>query len=944
MSESTSSAEQQCPTRFVEDTPTDVDAFGPHKQLADTLATMFASDEPGGKTVGLAGSYGSGKSTVVTLLRAALVGDSNCFVWVFDAWAHEGDPLRRTFLESLTVSLEEEGQGWTERNWEDELDELRMKRRRTETKTRPALASEGINLALMLLAAPLGLVLLNAGLRNGVTFSGSGDVNVVAIVGGILALLPVAYAVHVTVRCWRRERDWEKVAKKLSSIVVQKGEQDQQTISFETPDRTSLEFENYFIDLMRDVLSDKQRRLVLVIDNLDRVQPEDAAKIWATLRTFLDHGARARNEDWFRRLWTVIPYDQSGIRLVRPVGQEVGDEKSGERSGEKSPDVTTFLDKAIQIRFEVPAPLLPDWKRYFLELLGEALPEHPEADRHEIYSVIVASGLHQRRPLTPRLLKNVVNWIGALHRRHEHEIPLAHLAYYVALLTRERSWTREEILRQAVEGSLPTGRELGTLPEGARESLAAVVHSVDRERAAYLLLGKPIREALEAGDVERLPELFDRVQEPWPVVEHVLKEARDEWVSGASDSILRAAEALVCSGVLDEAPGHEGERVRREVCDAAESAERLLPTDEAAQGLSHVLSWADGPDTARGLYRSLATGLRQATNGAEAKDDANQRARAARAWRQSRGVFVGAGYGEVVAEPILLQLEFRGLAVFLGAVAAEGGGRSDLMSVGSDLDGTKLFEEVKQAVKGDEFGQGEAWAVLALCENTQGFEAGAVADVVADRLNANQRPIADRAEHLMAVLLGLIPDSDGKIQALGEGGHLAHLMHSLTGASDRAKARLIALYMTSVPDFTLPTNIHSGQQGHQYLLELLESPDEGLVGELERVLVEEGRPEHLVRSIEAIGDSKPLLMRVLGSLADSGEHDGLFTPEFTEGVWSDLVDYCDREILVGRIATDQWIEKLMESECSVHSFSLYAAVLAVRPEDRSLTGWVAEWS
>jgi predicted KAP-like P-loop ATPase len=92
-----------CPTHLIADTPAGLDAFRSHQRIANAIAGLIQTS-PGGKSIGLSGTWGAGKSTVVQLLRERCKSEQ-CEVWIFDAWAHEGDPLRRTFLESLIAAL-----------------------------------------------------------------------------------------------------------------------------------------------------------------------------------------------------------------------------------------------------------------------------------------------------------------------------------------------------------------------------------------------------------------------------------------------------------------------------------------------------------------------------------------------------------------------------------------------------------------------------------------------------------------------------------------------------------------------------------------------------------------------------------------------------------------------------------------------------------------------
>ena len=93
----------RCRTLIVDDVPAGEDVFGSHAPIANAVHEVIAT-EPAGRTIGPEGSWGSGKSTVVRLLSERLDGPDFQVV-LFDAWAHEGDPLRRAFLDKLITSL-----------------------------------------------------------------------------------------------------------------------------------------------------------------------------------------------------------------------------------------------------------------------------------------------------------------------------------------------------------------------------------------------------------------------------------------------------------------------------------------------------------------------------------------------------------------------------------------------------------------------------------------------------------------------------------------------------------------------------------------------------------------------------------------------------------------------------------------------------------------------
>ena len=175
------------------------------------------------------------------------------------------------------------------------------------------------------------------------------------------------------------------------------------TLVTQTPDPTSVEFEAVFRELLDEALGDETRRkLLLVIDNLDRVQPSDALSIWSTLQTFLGHSDYQRPE-WINRLWVLIPYDGNAIlRLWDGTGYDDTDVT-------KSALAKSFLDKTFQLRFRVPPLLLSNWREFLQEALKQALPNHQEADFHGVYRAFAAKGGLETSAHTPRDLKIFVN-------------------------------------------------------------------------------------------------------------------------------------------------------------------------------------------------------------------------------------------------------------------------------------------------------------------------------------------------------------------------------------------------------------------------------------------------------------------------------------------------------------------------------------------------------
>lgn len=87
--------------KFLSDKPEGIDSFQSqaHTKIANVIAEVIKKGEI--KLIGLEGEWGSGKSNIVKLLEKILSGEEYIF-YTYDAWGHQEDLQRRSFLENLT--------------------------------------------------------------------------------------------------------------------------------------------------------------------------------------------------------------------------------------------------------------------------------------------------------------------------------------------------------------------------------------------------------------------------------------------------------------------------------------------------------------------------------------------------------------------------------------------------------------------------------------------------------------------------------------------------------------------------------------------------------------------------------------------------------------------------------------------------------------------------
>ncbi|MFH1634871.1 MAG: P-loop NTPase fold protein, partial [Chloroflexota bacterium] len=391
--------ENKCRTFLLSDEPAEHDSFGAHEKVANAIAELIANEE-GGKTIGLEGGWGSGKSTIVNLIRKKLVTGKNHCLILFDAWAHQGDPLRRTFLESLVLGIfakqnDTDEQIWIdEKEWNNILDELAKRRKVTDVNRYPLLKPWGKWLVGSSLLVPLGMALLNSGLRKNLSLFNSGSLAWDFILGVLFSIAPILILLAITLlQIGKHKTNGENDP---WAMLFFKSIADTRTETIEEPNPTSVEFEKIFSDLMGAALTDENRKFAVILDNLDRIDGSDALSILSTLQTFFQH--RQHQElKWLERLWVIIPYDRDSLQRL------------WKNDDDGSPLSVSFLDKRFQIRFEVPPLVLSNWSEYLRSLLIEAFPDHDKAEFHTTYRVYDQYLVNIGESPTPRDLKIFVN-------------------------------------------------------------------------------------------------------------------------------------------------------------------------------------------------------------------------------------------------------------------------------------------------------------------------------------------------------------------------------------------------------------------------------------------------------------------------------------------------------------------------------------------------------
>jgi hypothetical protein len=883
-----------CPTHLIGDAPSSEDQFGgTHLRVAQAMVDTVRS-ERGGQSIGLDGSWGSGKSTIIALFRQELEKDANHRVWIFDAWAHESDPLRRTFLESLIGFLSSrDGHAWIDEGvWQTRIDGLSRRRKTSTQKTSPMLTSQGWIALIALLLIPVGLPFVSEGVKLGVVvpWRSNSGVNATFWIGIALALSPLLVVTSVLVRAaWKR---WRKAEGALAnafsdltdvfSFFVSKGVSQSYTESFESPDPTSIEFESTFRDLMFDALHVDGRKLVLVVDNLDRIDAVDALKIWSTLQTFLQH-SRERPK-WLDRIWIVMPFDAAAIARLW-------------KSGEQRDDVaaTSFLDKTFQLRFEVPPPLLSDWREYFMALLRQALPNHSDEEFHAVYRTIASLRRRDDRDAgvlelkdtgapTPRDLKILANQIGVLHRLWQDDFPLDHLAYFVVLRRSVPSQTVIGMLRSDTLPGAPSTTGLGT---EINDNLAALLFGADRKKARQLLLEDPIVAALVKPDPEALATLSQVSAGFDEVVEDVLERIALDWQGSEGGNVFHAAVALVDSGVLSNAKSFRSSRLVNDLVRLASGVKSLAPFDaETRKGIPIVAGFAKDRAFSGKLYALYAS-----SSSTEIEADPT-------------------ALLDHVEDAIEMATEFENLGD-VDAIKARvkvSGGLDAISSVAKFLVERESFYGgiERRLFESAEPGERLSRAFLALISSGKlrpehsavfgmlsSIEPGEISwDEIAEQVKERLQPAnairSAEALTLLDALTMLAPrdEADATLKDVAHEGIVAHHYAVAVGEKNWAAASFdIYLLFKYQSDLVPQGEVASSSTGYSFLRKHSNSPPDELVERFAELLTERREESLLIRVFQSNPAVRGLVGRTLAALKDEKRGPLLTSPALIVSLW-----------------------------------------------------------
>ncbi|MNH99047.1 KAP family P-loop domain protein [compost metagenome] len=264
----------------------------------------------------------------------------------------------------------------------------------------------------------------------------------------------------------------------------------------EDGERTSIEFEDFFKEIISISIKKKLiDKIIIVIDNLDRVTPEHAKNVWSTLQTFFQRRSTTNAlETWPNQVWFIVPFDRGGFKKI------------WQSKDEESKTSDSFIKKCFQLIAEVPHPVMSGWSLYVEKCIDIALEKWPLDEKLKVVSTYIRYASHLDKSPTPRDIRIFVNQVGLLGSMWGGQTSAEAMSLYI--LFKEKVPT-DELRKLLVSNELPDDFQPDLERSVLLPQIAGLLFGVNANKGLQLLLGPEIHAAFKAGDGDGLLKLSE---------------------------------------------------------------------------------------------------------------------------------------------------------------------------------------------------------------------------------------------------------------------------------------------------------------------------------------------------------------------------------------------------------------------------------------------------
>lgn len=363
---------------FIRDEPQDKDNKSYfnfyHENVAPALSEILKADTTP-HTIGIFGSWGTGKSTIINLLKNDKKLDMPVFL--FDAWKYQDDSLRRIFLIKFKEFLENDLKVKFKKNYlfdfyNSTQETAVVEPEATENYSKWArfvlLIKNNLLITVLIVSAIiLGLVSL-------IWSNSQFYQTLVSVLVFISSISVIGIAIKPI---------FEKVMEKIAAALLQTSTTSKNVSSYVTG-REKLNSPEEFEDRFKDMLSKiGKKKLVIVFDNIDRVQGDTAIAMISTIKTFMEPNSESK-------VVFLIPCDPDAI------DEQIKQYYSRKDSSIGSYSSSDYLRKVFNLILWLPNYVATDLEEYTKKCLEESGEISKHTNKPEV--ILVINSAFSRNP------------------------------------------------------------------------------------------------------------------------------------------------------------------------------------------------------------------------------------------------------------------------------------------------------------------------------------------------------------------------------------------------------------------------------------------------------------------------------------------------------------------------------------------------------------------
>ncbi|AZB33519.1 P-loop NTPase fold protein [Chryseobacterium bernardetii] len=475
---------------FLSNKPIGEDKFegGAQQKTAENIINLIQQDYYSPKVIGIEGDWGAGKSNLIELIRSKI--DKKYFTFIFDVWGNQEDLTRKSFLEQLVNQLIDENCLNNKLHIEHIKDDLLAKKSKKKNEKTPIIRPFWLVMILSLiiygfLDSLYSNIFKDVDLISTVNFGIWKSVILIYFLPVILFLVSI-FLIFKEYRNYKKLNSHKTFWDILSYITYWFQGKEIVTTESETylEDEPSVyRFRDYFKRIEEEV-SRSGRKLIIVFDNLDRLEKDKIKSLWSSIHTFFSETKDNLDS------WVIIPYNKE--ELIN----HLNDDKSQETG-------IGFIEKSIPINFRITPPVVREWESYFSEKLLDAFG-NIEINDDDKFLLLKIFDNYYTKTIKPRQIINFINSIVSLYLQREAEIKDGQIKiYHLAIF----GLAKDIIVKEPVKEILShkylkeiNSEKLFDFDTELDKVISALTFGVPLEMADEVLIFKGIKNIISGGN------------------------------------------------------------------------------------------------------------------------------------------------------------------------------------------------------------------------------------------------------------------------------------------------------------------------------------------------------------------------------------------------------------------------------------------------------------